>query len=71
MNNSTSGLRPATRTESQARADIAAKRQPRAFEIEPGHCPYPIENDDGSAAMCVRNGHCGCDEMDKCARPIL
>ena len=25
-------------------------------------CPFPIYDDDGSVAQCVRNGHCGCDE---------
>jgi len=28
-------------------------------------CPRPIDNDDGTAAMCIKNGHCGCDEQDK------
>jgi erythromycin esterase-like protein len=24
-------------------------------------CPFPILDDDGTAAMCIKNGHCGCD----------
>ena len=33
--------------------------------IPPGHCPYPIDDDDGSARQCVARGHCGCDERLK------
>ncbi len=25
-------------------------------------CPHRIDNDDGTAADCIKNGHCGCDE---------
>lgn len=25
-----------------------------------GRCPYPVTGDDGTAADCVRHGHCGC-----------
>lgn len=27
-------------------------------------CPHPIRGDDGSAKVCIANGHCGCDEKD-------
>lgn len=26
----------------------------------PMRCPFPINHDDGTAEMCIRNGHCGC-----------
>lgn len=33
--------------------------------VPPGKRPYPIHGDNGSAADCVRKGHCGCDEAGK------
>lgn len=39
------------------------------FQVPPLACPYPIDNDDGSAAMCIANGNCGCDKKPNPASP--
>jgi hypothetical protein len=41
-----------------------------ALEITEGivdgmQCPFPIYGDDGTAVMCIKNGHCGCDNQEK------
>jgi len=48
---------------------LAWSEKEQCFLVVPGTCPYPIHGDDGSAKDCVRKGHCGCDEREKCNPP--
>lgn len=37
----------------------------------PEECPFPIDNDDGTAAMCRANGHCGCEVKQPAPDPLM